>query len=131
MFHILVVDDDKHTRKLLRAVLENAHYTVTTATNGEEALEALDKEHIDLVVLDIMMPKMDGYEFTRFVRETDNALPILMVTAKHLPADEKKGFLVGTDRLYHKTDRRGKAAFAYQSIASACADRQRTENHDW
>ena len=48
MFHILVVDDDKHTRKLLRAVLENAHYTVTTATNGEEALEALDKEHIDL-----------------------------------------------------------------------------------
>ena len=62
MFHILVVDDDKHTRKLLRAVLENAHYTVTTATNGEEALEALDKEHIDLVVLDIMMPKMDGYE---------------------------------------------------------------------
>ena len=58
MFHILVVDDDKHTRKLLRAVLENAHYTVTTATNGEEALEALDKEHIDLVVLDIMMPKL-------------------------------------------------------------------------
>lgn len=57
MFHILVVDDDKHTRMLLRAVLENAHYTVTTATNGEEALEALDKEHIDLVVLDIMMPK--------------------------------------------------------------------------
>lgn len=93
MFHILVVDDDKHTRKLLRAVLENAHYTVTTATNGEEALEALDKEHIDLVVLDIMMPKMDGYEFTRFVRETDNALPILMVTAKHLPADEKRDSL--------------------------------------
>ena len=82
MFHILVVDDDKHTRKLLRAVLENAHYTVTTATNGEEALEALDKEHIDLVVLDIMMPKMDGYEFTRFVRETDNALPILLRRAQ-------------------------------------------------
>ena len=58
MFHILVVDDDKHTRMLLRAVLENAHYTVTTATNGEEAPEALDKEHIDLVVLDIMMPKI-------------------------------------------------------------------------
>ena len=97
MFHILVVDDDKHTRMLLRAVLENANYTVTTATNGEEALGALDREHIDLVVLDIMMPKMDGYEFTRIVRETDSALPILMVTAKHLPSDEKKGFLVGTD----------------------------------
>ncbi len=97
MFHILVVDDDKHTRKLLCALLQNANYTVTTANDGEEALEALDHEHIDLVVLDVMMPKMDGYEFTRRIRETDATLPILMVTAKHLPADEKKGFLVGTD----------------------------------
>ena len=97
MFHILVVDDDKHTRMLLRAVLESANYTVTTVNDGEEALGVLDREHIDLVVLDLMMPKMDGYEFTRIVRETDSALPILMVTAKHLPSDEKKGFLVGTD----------------------------------
>lgn len=97
MFHILVVDDDKHTRMLLSAILENANYTVTTANNGQEALEILDKEHIDLIVLDIMMPGMDGYEFTRVVRETDNIMPILMVTAKTLPADEKKGFLVGTD----------------------------------
>lgn len=97
MFHILVADDDKHTRMLLRAVLENANYTVTTAENGEDALDVLGREHIDLVVLDVMMPKMDGYEFTKLIRETDNALPILMVTAKHLPADEKRGFLVGTD----------------------------------
>lgn len=97
MFHILVADDDKHTRMLLRAILEDANYTVTTAENGEEALDILDREHIDLVVLDIMMPKMDGYEFTKLIRETDNAMPILMVTAKHLPADEKRGFLVGTD----------------------------------
>lgn len=82
---------------LLRAVLQNAHYTVTTAGDGEEALAVLDREHIDLVVLDVMMPKMDGYEFTRLVRQADNALPILMATAKHLPADEKRGFLVGTD----------------------------------
>lgn len=97
MFHILVVDDDKHTRMLLRAILENANYTVTTANNGEEALAILDREHIDLVVLDIMMPKMDGYEFTKTIREGNNTLPILMVTARHLPADEKQGFLVGTD----------------------------------
>lgn len=97
MFHILVADDDKHTRMLLSAVLQNANYTVITANNGEEALEVLDREHIDLVVLDVMMPKMDGYEFTKLVRQTDNSLPILMVTAKHLPADEKKGFIVGTD----------------------------------
>lgn len=97
MFHILVVDDDKHIRMLISAILQNANYTVSTATNGEEALEVMDREHIDLVVLDIMMPKMDGYEFTKLIRETNSALPILMVTAKHLPADEKKGFLVGTD----------------------------------
>lgn len=97
MFHILVVDDDKHTRMLLSAILQNANYTVTTANNGEEALDVMDREHIDLVVLDIMMPKMDGYEFTKLIREVNNTLPILMVTAKHLPADEKKGFLVGTD----------------------------------
>lgn len=97
MFHILIADDDKHTRMLLRAVLENAGYTVTTAVDGNDALDALDREHIDLVILDVMMPNMDGYEFTRLVRQTDSTLPILMVTAKQLPEDEKKGFLVGTD----------------------------------
>ncbi len=97
MFHILVVDDDKHTRQLLRAILENEHYTVSTAADGEKALALMDSEHIDLVVLDIMMPNMDGYEFTKALREVENNLPILMVSAKQLPEDKKKGFLVGTD----------------------------------
>lgn len=97
MFHILVVDDDKNTRLLFRAELENAGYTVVTATDGKEALEIMDREHIDLVVLDIMMPNMDGYEFTRLLRESQNNLPILMVSAKQLPADKHKGFMVGTD----------------------------------
>ena len=97
MFRILAVDDDKNTRMLFKAVLENAGYTVFTASNGEDALLMMEKEHIDLVVLDIMMPKMDGYEFTRVLREADNSLPILMVSAKQLPADKHQGFLVGTD----------------------------------
>lgn len=97
MFNILVVDDDKHTRMLLKAILQKANYTVATANNGQEALDTLDKKHIDLVVLDIMMPKMNGYEFTKIVRKSNNSLPILMVTAKILPADEKQGFIVGTD----------------------------------
>ena len=97
MFHILVVDDDKNTRRLLRAVLEAEHYTVTTACDGEEALAVLDREHIDLAILDIMMPHMDGYEFTSLLRAEQNDLPILMVTAKQLPEDKKRGFLVGTD----------------------------------
>ena len=97
MFHILVVDDDKNTRLLFKAILEHENYTVSVASNGVEAMEVMDKEHIDLVVLDIMMPQMDGYEFTRMLREADNNLPILMVSAKQLPQDKKKGFLVGTD----------------------------------
>ena len=97
MFHILVVDDDKHTRRLLQAVLEAENYTVYTAADGVEALSVMEREHIDLVVLDIMMPNMDGYEFTRTLRETQNNLPILMISAKQLPEDKRRGFLVGTD----------------------------------
>lgn len=97
MFNILVADDDKNTRLLLRAVLESEKYNVFTAENGEEALKVLDREHIDLVVIDIMMPKMDGYEFTKTLRETDNNLPVLMVSAKQYPADKRQGFIVGTD----------------------------------
>ena len=97
MFHILVVDDDKNTRRLMQAVLETENYTVSTAENGEEALDVLEREHIDLVVLDIMMPKMDGYAFTSAIREGNNDMPILMVSAKQLPEDRHKGFIVGTD----------------------------------
>ena len=97
MFNILVVDDDRNTRILLKAVLENEKYTVFTAKNGVEALDFFDTEHIDLAIVDIMMPKMDGYALTEAIRTTDSNLPILMVSAKHLPADKKQGFLVGTD----------------------------------
>lgn len=97
MFRILVVDDDKNTRLLLKAVLESEKYIVVCAKDGVEAMKALESEHIDLVVLDIMMPNMDGYEFTKTLRETDNNLPVLMISAKQLPADKQLGFLVGTD----------------------------------
>ena len=97
MVNILVVDDDKNTRLFLKAVLEGAGYTVSVAEDGLRALSVMDKEHVDLVVLDIMMPNMDGYEVARVLREADNNLPILMVSAKQLPADKRKGFEAGTD----------------------------------
>lgn len=97
MFHILVVDDDKNTRMYFQAVLENNGYTVTVAEDGEDALDLMDRVHIDLVILDIMMPRMDGYEFTKTLRECDNNLPILMVSAKQMPVDKNRGFAVGTD----------------------------------
>ena len=97
MFHILVADDDKNTRMYFQAVLENNGYTVSVAENGEEALSVIGREHTDLVVLDVMMPKVDGYEFTKTLRECDNNLPILMVSAKHLASDKNRGFAAGTD----------------------------------
>ena len=97
MFQILVAEDDRNTRRLLQAVLESAGYQVVTAGDGVEALEALDRQHVDLVVLDVMMPNMDGYAFTKTLRACNNNLPILMVSAKQLPTDKKQGFLVGTD----------------------------------
>ena len=97
MFRILVVDDDKNTRLFMRAFLEGAQYTVFLAEDGEAALDMLEKQHIDLVVLDIMMPKMDGYEFTKELRSVNAELPILMVSAKQLPEDRKLGYKLGTN----------------------------------
>ena len=97
MFQILVVEDDTNTRKLMTAVLkENGFYPIP-AGNGMEALNLLDNHHIDLVLLDIMIPGMDGYELTKRLRESIYSLPILMVTAKQLPEDKHRGFIVGTD----------------------------------
>lgn len=97
MFHILVVEDNANTRKLMDAVLTQHGYQPVLARDGVEALEILDKKHIDLIVLDIMMPRMDGYEFTETLRNSGCELPILMVTAKEKPADKHKGFIIGTD----------------------------------
>ena len=97
MFRILVVEDDLHTRQLFKAVLEREKYTVLTAENGSEALDIMDREHVDLAVVDVMMPKMDGYALTEALRESESTLPVLMVSAKHHPEDKRKGFLAGTD----------------------------------
>lgn len=97
MINILVAEDDKHARKLLETVLKREGYRVFTVEDGEKVLEILEFQHIDLIVLDIMMPKMDGYEVSRLLREANFMTPILMATAKQLPEDKKKGFIVGTD----------------------------------
>ncbi len=97
MFGILVVEDDVMQRKLMRAVLSRAGYTVYTASNGVEGLEVLDKVQVDLILLDIMMPDMDGYVFAKTLRQGGSTLPILMVTAKQARQDKKEGFLAGTD----------------------------------
>ncbi|PPQ46050.1 DNA-binding response regulator [Paenibacillus peoriae] len=97
MFQILVAEDDKNTAKLMKTIIGSAGYEVFLAENGIAALEILDKQHIDLIVLDIMMPQMNGLELTQMIRESRNDVPILMVSAKQLPADKRKGFMAGTD----------------------------------
>ncbi|AGC68667.1 heme response regulator HssR [Thermoclostridium stercorarium subsp. stercorarium DSM 8532] len=97
MFSIMVVEDDYNTRKLMEAVLTQNGYDVILATDGIDALEKMDSHHVDLIVLDLMLPRMDGYEFTKTLRESNNNIPILMVTAKEAQEDKKRGFIVGTD----------------------------------
>lgn len=97
MFQILIVEDNQNSAKLMKIILNQAGYKVATAENGIDALEVMDSKHIDLIVLDVMMPKMDGYEFTRQLRQSGNTTPILMVTAKYQNEDKCEGFIAGTD----------------------------------
>lgn len=97
MFNILVVEDDKKLRQLMAAVLKKNGYNAFCAEDGEMALDILNKEYIDLIISDIMMPNMDGYELTKSLRDANYNLPILMVSAKESFKDKQKGFMVGTD----------------------------------
>ena len=97
MLNILVVEDDKNLRKLMTAVLLKNNYNVLTAEDGIKALDIMESSHVDLLISDIMMPNMDGYELTGLIRDANYTLPILMITAKETLDDKKKGFSVGTD----------------------------------
>ncbi len=97
MLKIMIVDDNENTRKLTQTVLKQNGYDTVCACDGEEGLAVMDKIHIDLIILDVMMPKMNGFEFTRTLRECGWETPILMVTAKESHMDKKEGFLSGTD----------------------------------
>lgn len=97
MFSILIVEDDETLNKMLCGKLKQEHFKVFPAFDGEEALQVMDREYIDLIICDIMMPNMDGYELTRVLRSTFNKIPILMVTAKDQMEDLENGFKAGTD----------------------------------
>ena len=97
MLKILIAEDDRELRRLFAHVLLKNGYTVKEVGNGKEALDAIDAEYFDLVISDIMMPVMDGYEFVRLLREAGNTTPVLMITAKDAFDDMRKGFVFGTD----------------------------------
>ncbi|MBR5993847.1 MAG: response regulator transcription factor [Lachnospiraceae bacterium] len=97
MFKILVVEDDKELLSLFKHVLIKNGYDAVGAGNGQEALELLDSEYFDMIISDIMMPVMDGYELVRALRESGNSIPVMMITAKDAFDDMRLGFLSGTD----------------------------------
>lgn len=97
MVNILIVDDDKNIRKLMQVVLERQGFNVYFASDGLEALKVIDQVKINLAIVDIMMPNLDGYEFTKTIRDGNEDLSVLMVSAKQLAEDRKKGFMVGID----------------------------------
>lgn len=97
MFNILVVEDDADMRELFCTVLTEGGYKCHPAADGMEALDILDREYIDLAVADIMMPRMDGFELTRTLREARSDIPVLMVTAKDQFEDMRRGFRAGAD----------------------------------
>lgn len=97
MFHILVVEDDQALNKLICRVLNKNGYETASATDGEEALALLDQMYIDLIITDLMMPNMDGYDLTKALRDSGYQLPILVVTARDTFPDKAKGFKLGID----------------------------------
>lgn len=97
MVNILVAEDNENIRKLIVTYLEADGYEVLSASDGLEALKTMDTESIDLLVADIMMPGMDGYELVRSLRDSGYTLPVLMITAKDEFDDMKQGFASGTD----------------------------------
>ncbi|HWQ96767.1 MAG TPA: response regulator transcription factor [Clostridia bacterium] len=97
MFHILVVEDDRALRELYCTVLSKNGFVYHEARDGADAWDVLEKQYIDLVVTDIMMPNMNGFEFVKSLRQNGLNMPVLMITAKDTFEDMQTGFLAGTD----------------------------------
>ena len=97
MFSILVCEDDFAIKTMISTKLKQENYSVHTVQNGQEALNLMEKQQIDLVISDIMMPEMDGYEFVQTLRETKHTLPILMITAKSQLESLEEAFKLGVD----------------------------------
>ena len=97
MMRILIAEDDVELRQLFYRVLTKNGYTAVCVSNGQEALDVLDREYIDLIISDIMMPVMDGYELVSSLRDAGISIPVLMITAKDAFDDMRHGFQSGTD----------------------------------
>lgn len=97
MFKVLIAEDDRDLRQLFTRVLVKNGYSVVGVSNGQEALDEMDNSFFDIIISDIMMPVMDGYELVRTLRESGDHIPVLMITAKDAFDDMQTGFRSGSD----------------------------------
>src|SRR5947208_6425437 len=94
---ILIVDDDPDIAEIIAFALSKDHHQATMVHSGAHALTLLDREPFDLIILDVMMPRVDGYEVCRRVRQKDASTPIIMLTAKDAETDKVRGLDLGAD----------------------------------
>jgi signal transduction histidine kinase/CheY-like chemotaxis protein len=124
--HLLMVDDDDLGRRQMRAALEHHGWTVTEAADGRDALLRLNEARPDAIILDLMMPEMDGFAFLEEMR--GNAvwrdIPVVVVTARDLSADDRNRLNGGVERIIQKTDR-DEMLFQVRSVLAKCVQRQR------
>ena len=129
MLKILIAEDDRELRQLFSHVLNRHGYTVVGVSNGQEALDAMDSDYYDLIITDIMMPVMDGYELVRQLRDVGNTTPVLMITAKDAFDDMRLGFQSGVDDYMVKPINVNEMALRVQALlrrAQMINDRRQT-----
>jgi len=98
-YEILIVDDEPNIVELIKSILEFEDYTIRVAYNGVQAIQEVEKKQPDLIILDIMMPEMDGYEVSEKLKQNEQFkdIPIVMLTAKGKTSDMQKGYLTGVE----------------------------------
>ena len=129
MMRILIAEDDSELRQMFVHVLTQNGYVVRGVCNGQEALEALDREYFDLIITDIMMPVMDGYELVRQLREAGSTTPVMMITARDAFDDMRTGFQAGSDDYMIKPVNVGEMVLRVQALlrrAQMISDRRQT-----
>jgi CheY-like chemotaxis protein len=129
---VLLVEDDLATRNLTRAILEKEGWKVSAAENGRVALECMERERPSLILLDLMMPEMDGFEFAERVRQHREwrSIPIVVLTAKDLSADERRRLNGWVEKVLHKGgDSRKVLLDQVRDLVANCAARQKSEEH--
>jgi two-component system, OmpR family, alkaline phosphatase synthesis response regulator PhoP len=107
---ILIAEDEENILEAIKMNLELEDYEVITATNGSDALQKFRNQHFNLVILDVMMPLMDGFEVCEKIRLEDTDTPILFLTAKDTSTDKVKGFKMGADDYIAKPFQLGRIA---------------------